>query len=80
MSCTVKKFIESNCKMTPILKSLCENECLFRNKKLKRYTCKIIPKDQYCVRPLCHNFFNKQPCLCYSCITCDNNNTCFKTS
>ena len=65
MSSNIKKIIENNCKITPIFKYLCENQCIFHDKKLKRFTCKIIPKNQYCVRPICHNFFNKQPCRCY---------------
>ena len=67
MSNTTKKFNELLCKMNPILKSLCENECMFRNKHLKRFTCKIIPKDQYCVRPLCHKFVldpSARICIC----------------
>jgi hypothetical protein len=71
MSCQLlhKKFTESSCKMTPVLKSLCKNECIFRNVKLKRYTCNIIPKEQYCVRPICQTIVLDscfQPCICNS--------------
>jgi hypothetical protein len=64
MNGNTKKFIDTCCKMTMVLKPLCENECIFRDIKLKRFTCKIIPKDNYCVRPLCHDFFKKQTCQC----------------
>jgi len=69
MSHNTKKFIDTCCKLNPVIKSLCENECLFRNIRLKRYTCKIIPKDQYCVRPLCQDFLNKKICQCNNIIT-----------